>query len=82
MEGNYQNKQTVSHEKPPSSFILTGKFPGIFVTDVLSHLSFAKCGREGVGAWPINTAGPLDSSFGSVSIALKLVTHYHWKGAL
>lgn len=72
MEG--QTKHTASHEKPPSSFILTGHFPGIFVTDVLSHLSFAKCSREWVGGWPINTAGPLDSYFGSVSIAIKLVT--------
>ena len=47
-----------------------------------THLSFAKWGRGWADAWTTITARPLDSSFVSSSIAIKLVTHHFWREAL
>ena len=47
-----------------------------------TQFSFAKWGRGWAGAWTTITARPLKSSFVSVSIAIKIVTHHLWREAL
>ena len=47
-----------------------------------TQFSFAKWGRGWAGAWTTITARPLKSSFASVSIAIKIVTHHLWREAL